>query len=87
MEGKLIIEIYEYSSDSSSMPVFEYIPCDLSKCLKGKSAALKDIIRRGFDDVPRKTQDADKRQEDLMGLFYFGGYGGDIWTIRNFVSM
>ncbi len=68
MEGKLIIEIYEYSSDSSSMPVFEYIPCDLSKCLKGKSAALKDIIRRGFDDVPRKTQDTDKRQEVFQKL-------------------
>ena len=24
--------------------------------------------------------------KDGNGLFYFGGYGGDIWTIRNFVS-
>ena len=68
MAGKLIIEIYEYTSDASEMPVFEYIPCDLSKCLKGKSATLKEIISRGFDDVPRKSQDMEKRQETIRKM-------------------
>ena len=68
MEGKLIIEVYEYSEDASLMPAFEYIPCDLSKCLKGKSTTLKEIIQRGFDDLPRKTQDSDKRMEVLQKI-------------------
>ena len=67
MEGMLIIEIYEYSKNSS-LPVFEYIPCDLSKCMKGRSATLKDIINRGFDDVPRKAQNTDKRNDVLQKL-------------------
>ena len=65
MDGKLIIEVYEYAQDAS-MPVFEYIPCELSKCLKGKSTKLKDIIQRGFSDLPKKAQDSGKRQEILQ---------------------
>ncbi len=68
MEGKLVIEIYEYAEDTVRMPVFEYIPCELSKCLKGKSATLKEIIQRGFDDLPRKTQDLEKRMEVLQKI-------------------
>ena len=65
MEGKLVIEVYEYSEEADQMPVFEYIPCDLSKCIRGKSASLKEIIERGFDDLPKKAQDSEKRQEVL----------------------
>lgn len=67
MEGKLIIEVYEYADDSA-MPVFEYIPCELSKCMKGKSATLEEIIQRGFDNLPRKSVDSDKRQEILQKI-------------------
>ncbi len=68
MEGKLIIEVYEYSEDASQAPEFEFIPCELDKCLKGKSTTLKEIIQRGFDDLPKKTQDSDKRMEVLQKL-------------------
>ncbi len=66
MEGKLVIEVYEYSEASERMPVFEYIPCELAQCLRGKnSATLKEIIEQGFDSLPRRAQDSDKRQEIL----------------------
>lgn len=68
MEGKLIIEIYEYENNSYSMPAFEYIPCELATCLKGKNTTLKEIIQRGFDDLPRKSQDSEKRQEVLQKI-------------------
>ena len=68
MEGKLVIEVYEYMKDSYSMPAFEYIPCELSKCLKGKSSTLKEIIQRGFDALPKKAQDSEKRREVLQKL-------------------
>lgn len=63
MDGKLVIEVYEYSEESDQMPTFEYIPCELSKCIKGKSATLREIIQHGFDDLPKRAQDSEKRQE------------------------
>ena len=68
MEGKLIIEIYEYSEDSSEVPTFEYIPCDLANGLRGKSVTLKDLILRGFEDMPRKEVNVDKRDDILRKL-------------------
>lgn len=68
MEGKIIVEVYEYADNSSMIPAFEYIPCDLAICLKGKNATLKEIIQRGFGDLPRKTQDIEKRREILQKL-------------------
>jgi len=69
MEGKLVIELYEYTDrEGAVMPRFEYVPCDLSKCLKGRTASLKDIIERGFSDLPRRDQDTDKRRELLQKL-------------------
>ena len=68
MEGKLIIEVYEYAEDSEAIPEFEYIRCDLSKCMKGRRSTLKEIIERGFDDVPRRTQDKEKKQEILQKI-------------------
>lgn len=68
MDGTLIIEVYEYMGDFSAYPDFEYYPCDLSRCLKGKSATLKEIIQRGFGELPRRTQDTEKRQEVLRKL-------------------
>ena len=68
MEGMLIIEVYEYVDNDSSVPAFEYIPCELSKCLRGKNTTLKEIIQRGFDALPRKAQDSERRQEVLKKL-------------------
>ena len=68
MGGTLVVEVYEYSDSASDIPSFEYIPCDLTKCLKGKNATLKDIIQRGFDALPKKAQDTEKRQEVLQRL-------------------
>lgn len=61
--SKLIIEIYEYTDDSSSVPAFEYIPCDLSAFLKKKNTTLKEIIERGFNDLPKGAQNSEKRAE------------------------
>lgn len=66
MEGKLVIEIYEYDEDSSSVPVFEFIPCELAKCMKGKTTTLKDLIKRGFDGLPKRAQDTEKRNEVMQ---------------------
>ena len=65
MDGTLIVEVYEYLD---TLPAFEYIPCSLSTCLKGKNASLKEIIQRGFDDLPKKIQDTEKRHEILQKL-------------------
>ncbi len=62
--GKVIVEIYEYSKETSKIPHFEYIPCDLSKCIKkGKNVTLRDIIETGFNDLPKRYQNPEKRQE------------------------
>ena len=62
--GKMVVEIYEYITGSSDTPHFEYIPCDLDNCFKrGKSVTLKSIIETGFDDLPKKFQNTEKRQE------------------------
>lgn len=68
MEGKLIIEIYEYEEDSMTVPTFRFIPCELSKCLRGKNATLKEIVQRGFDELPKKAQDQSMRQEMMRRL-------------------
>ncbi len=67
--GKMIVEIYEYSEDTSIVPPFEYIPCDLDNCMKkNKTATLKDIIETGFDDLPKKYQNTEKRREIMEKL-------------------
>ena len=67
--GKIIVEIYEYTEDSSAIPRFEFIPCNLDNCIKkGKTITLKDIIETGFDDLPKKTQNAEKRREIMEKL-------------------
>ena len=68
-DGKLIIELYEYREDSPEVPPFEYIPCDLERCLKkNRKATLREIIRSGFDDLSKKAQDTSKLQEILARL-------------------
>ncbi len=67
-EGTLIIEVYEYVENDYTVPSFEYIPCSLERCMKGNSATLKQIIQNGFDDLPKKDQNAQKRQEILQKL-------------------
>ena len=68
-DGKLIIEVYEYREDSADIPPFEYIPCDLDKCMKkSRKATLREIIRNGFDDLSKKNQDVTKLKEILARL-------------------
>ena len=68
-DGKLIIEVYEYSEGSSSIPSFEFIPCKLSTCLNwNKHATLKEIIQKGFDAQPKKLQNTEKRADVLRML-------------------
>ena len=63
MDRRLIIEIYEYTEGASVAPPFEYIPCDLTACFKRNNrASLQEIIQKGFDTLPRRNQDVDKRQ-------------------------
>lgn len=71
MEGKLIVEVYEYSQNLS-VPVFEFIPCTLSKCLKKNSTSLQKIIKRGFKLLPKKDRDSRKRDEVLRKLVEAG---------------
>lgn len=67
--GKLIIELYEYVEDSSDVPPFEYIPCNLDSCLKkSKQCKLRELIEKGFDEMPKKNVDFSKRQEFLAKL-------------------
>lgn len=67
--GKLIVEVYEYTKGSSAVPSFEYIPCELSKCLsRGNKAPLKEIIEKGFETLPKKSRDLGKQQEVLQKL-------------------
>lgn len=62
--GKIIVEIYERTKDATKAPSFEFIPCDLNNCLKkGKIITLKDIIEAGFEALPKKFQNSEKRQE------------------------
>lgn len=68
MAGVLVAEVYEYSDHSSAGPQFEYILCELDKCMKGKTSSLKEIVQRGFDCLPSKDQDNVKRQEVLKKL-------------------
>ena len=68
-EGKLIFEIYEYSSSSLEMPAFEYVLCNLSTCMRHSSQApLSEILQKGFDDLPKGRRDNDKREELLQLL-------------------
>ena len=68
-DGRLIIEIYEYADDASDTPSFEFIPCELSACLKRTNrATLKEIIQKGFDTLPKKDQDTEKRLTILRKL-------------------
>lgn len=68
IDGKLIIEIYEYRDDDLNVPPFEFYPCDLDVCLKKRKATLREIIEKCFDNVPKKSQDLAKRQEILAQL-------------------
>ena len=68
-DGKLIIEVYEYLEDSPDVPPFEYIPCNLDSCLKkNKQCKLRELIEKGFDEMPKKNVDFAKRQEFLTKL-------------------
>lgn len=68
-EGRLIIEVYEYSEEATTIPPFEYIPCALSECMGSRNrATLKDIIQKGFGALSRKEQNAEKRVEVLQKL-------------------
>lgn len=67
MKGTIVLELYEFEEDAP-VPAFEYIPCDLSKCIKGKEITLQDLITRGFDDMPRKEKDGSKYDEILQKL-------------------
>ena len=68
-DGKLIIEIYEYAEDSAMVPPFEYIPCALSACIKhNNKATLKEIIENGFNSLPKRSQDTDKRRDILQRI-------------------
>lgn len=68
-EGKLIIEVYEYTADSPVTPAFEFIPCPLADCFsRGNKATLKEIIQKGFDTLARKDQNTEKRKEVLQKL-------------------
>ena len=67
--GKLIVEVYEYKEDSTDVPPFEYIPCNLDTSLKkNKQCKLRELIEKGFDEMPKKNQDFSKRQEFLARL-------------------
>lgn len=68
-EGKLIIEVYEYSEEATTVPPFEYIPCALSECMGSRNrATLKEIIQKGFGTLSKKAQNAEKRVEVLQKL-------------------
>lgn len=68
-DGKLIIEVYEYVEDSPDVPPFEFIPCDLETCLKkNRQCKLRELIEKGFDEMPKKNVDFAKRQEFLAKL-------------------
>ena len=63
-EGKLVIEVYEYTEDMELLPSFEFISCSLSDVLKNKKATLEEIIQRGFG----KDRNQEKRDEILKKL-------------------
>lgn len=68
-EGKLIIEVYEYSEESTTVPSFGYIPCALSECMGSRNrATLKEIIQKGFGTLSRKAQTAEKYAEVMQKL-------------------
>ena len=68
-DGRLIIEVYEYREDSPDVPRFEYIPCDLESCLKkNRQCRLRELIEKGFDEMPKKSVDFSKKQEILSRL-------------------
>ncbi len=68
-EGRLIIEVYEYSSENETMPRFEFIPCLLENCIgRSNNTALDEIVQRGFSNLPRRYQNTDKQKEILKKL-------------------
>ena len=67
--GKLIVEVYEYKEDSPDVPPFAYIPCNLDTGLKkNRQCKLRELIEKGFDEMPKKNQDFSRRQEFLAML-------------------
>ena len=73
--GKLIIEIYKYSTDGEMIPKFEFIPCVLDRCLKRNGTTkLEEVIRKGFSDLPRKAQN-DEKQKEIMKKLQDAGFG------------
>ena len=91
--GKLIAEIYETQENSTHVPHFEYILCDLSDCFKrGDSATLKDIIESGFDSIARKEVDEEARRDvlekledahlDMINVIYSYGANGNEPSIK-----
>lgn len=63
-DGRLIIEVYEYTGDSTAAPAFEYIPCSFEKCFKNNKATLKEIIQRGLAHKPDKLKDVIRKVEE-----------------------
>jgi hypothetical protein len=73
--GRLIIEIYKYSSDGDMIPKFEFIPCVLERCLKRNGTTkLEEVIRKGFSDLPRKAQN-DEKLKEIMRKLQDAGFG------------
>lgn len=63
-EGKLIVEVYEYTEDVEALPKFEYIPCELDKCLRNDRATLKSIIQQGLSKQPDKLRETVRKVEE-----------------------
>ena len=68
-EGKLIIEVYEYVDGDTTVPRFEYIPCNLSDCFRrNQKTTLEEIVRSGFDSLPKRSQNLEKKKDILRML-------------------